>query len=132
MTTNSSHGNSYNDEADDRDDDKTTAAKVTTTVLMMMTMMMTSTMMMMLMSLMVKTTLTVMYMMIYINGSTSFIRYWKMIFILYSFCGEYRSLVFDYCLILKFIFTTLMKVHETLEAPKSRRKRHNLHSNYTL
>ena len=121
---------------------------MTTTVIMMMTMIMTSTMMMMLMSLMVKTTLTVMYMMITINGSTSFIRYWKMIFILYSFFGEHflqvaerfrsydaehiRSLVFDYCLILKFIFTTLMKVHETVEDPKSRGKCHNLHPNYTL
>lgn len=41
-------------------------------------------------------------------------------------------LVFDYCLVLKFIFTTLTKVHETLEDPKSRGKCHNLHSNYTL
>ena len=43
MTTNSNHGNSYNNEADDRDHYKTTAAKVTTTVTMMMTMIMTST-----------------------------------------------------------------------------------------
>ena len=46
--------------------------------------------------------------------------------------GHIRSLVFDYCLILKFIFTTLMKAHENLEDPKSRGKRHNLLSNYTL
>ena len=138
MTTNSNHGNSYNNEADDRDDDKTTAAKVTTTVIMVMTMIMTSTMMMMLISLMVKTTLTVMYMMISINGSTCFIRYWKMIFMLYSFFGEHflqvaeRFRSYDAEHIRRFIFTTLMKVHETLEDPKSRGKCHNLHSNYTL